>query len=83
MAKIKFEHPGGPKRLEWRGTKLEQVTGASWDLEMGGALNFGPGTPKKAQERPKMAKYNSEHFRDPKRLEQYGAKLERVTGSPG
>ena len=24
---------GGPKRLEWRGTKMEQVTGASRDFE--------------------------------------------------
>ena len=54
--KSDFEHPGGPKRLEWHGTKLEQVTGASWDLGGGGgALNFGPGAPKKAHIGPKIA----------------------------
>ena len=32
--KSDFDHSaGGPKRLEWRGTKLEQVTGASRDFE--------------------------------------------------
>ena len=32
--KFDFDHSaGGPKRLEWRGTKLEQVTGASRDFE--------------------------------------------------
>ena len=43
-----FEHSGG--RLEWRGTKLERVTGRpGWEFspswECGGAPNFG-------QERP-------------------------------
>ena len=43
-----------------------------------------------AQERPKRSilaqkwpKYNFEHSGGPKRLERRGAKLERVTGSPG
>ena len=32
--KSDFEHSaGGPKRLEWRGAKLEQVTGASRNFE--------------------------------------------------
>ena len=65
--KSDFEHPGGPKWLEWHGTKLEQVTGASWDLGGGG----GPSI--LAQERPKRPilaqkwpKYNFEHSRGPK-----------------
>ena len=52
---------------------------------------WGGGVPSiLAQERPKRPilgqkwpKYNFEHSRDPKRLKQHGAKLERVTGSPG
>ena len=83
--KSDFEGSGGPERLERRGTKLERVTGhICWDFqtnwECGGAPNFGPGAPKRAQMAQKRPKSDFEGSGGLERLERRGTKLEQLTG---
>ena len=62
-------------------TRLRFLT--QFGLVVGGGAIFAHERPKRAKMAQKWLKFDFEHSRDPKRLEQHGAKLERVTGSPG